>query len=264
MGNILVLSGKKQSGKNTASNFIHGYLMHVFGVTRMFDIDEHGNLLVYAEQTDENGNILKGMGVLDLNRTDEPFVQYASSRIWPIVHNYSYADNLKQALIHIFNLTYEQCYGTDDDKNSPSTILWKDISFIFSPKRVKQLKDEDLYNKPMAARQLLQVFGTDICRRIKFDCWSRSCLELIKKDNSTLAIITDARFPDEIDIAREYGAKSLRLLRNPLNDDHKSETALDNYTQFDVVLDNSSMNIKEQNQAVLDILRNWGWIDAVV
>ena len=41
---ILVISGKKQSGKSSLSNFIHGYQMLKNGVIKDFDLSDAGEL----------------------------------------------------------------------------------------------------------------------------------------------------------------------------------------------------------------------------
>jgi hypothetical protein len=60
------------------------------------------------------------------------------------------------------------------------------------------------------------------------------------------------RFPNEVECIHDLGGVVIRLLRNPFKDEkidlHSSEVALDHYTDFDLVVDNSKMSIEEQNQ----------------
>lgn len=258
---ILILSGKKQAGKNTISNFIHGSLMVGHGVTRTFNINEDGKLMVFAS-TEET----QGMGELDITRSDKQFTQYASAKIWPYVRNYSFADSLKEVCIRLFGLKYEQCFGSDTQKNSKTSIKWSDIKFTLPPKTVGELKKTNSLEDTLTAREFMQHFGTNICRRIYTNCWAEDCLKRIVMDGSELAIVTDCRFPNEIEVAREYGAKIVRLNRQVYEDSHDSETALDKYPEdyYDLYLDNQNMTIKEQCEAVMRKLFEWGWLEVEV
>lgn len=268
MSQILILSGKKQSGKNTACNFIHGYIMRLVGSTRAFNIDEKGRLLVASEYKDAEGNRQTGMGILDIERKDDDFFDWASAKMWPFVKAYSFADQLKAAAINIFGLKYEQCFGTNDEKNTYTTIKWSDVAFTLPPRTRGQMKKDGRLNEFMTAREFMQHFGTDICRKIAGDCWVDACYRRIAEDNVPFAIITDGRFPNEMKSAERYGAKTLRLTRDPFNgkDQHVSETALDSWEpeDFDFYLDNSEMDIQDQNDAVLAKMLEWGWFPSEV
>lgn len=264
---ILVLSGKKQAGKDTTSNFLHGYLMRRAGVTRAFDIDEEGKLLVYSEYENAKGETESGMGIFDLSRTDGEFFDYLAHRVWPFVKAYSFAEELKTVCMNLYGLTHAQCYGNDDDKNSPTGIKWSDISFTLPPRQVGQLKKTGKFDEFLTAREFMQNFGTNICRKIDDDCWVKSCYNQIISEGVPFAIITDARFPNEIAYGDNFDVKTIRLTRDVHGDSHESETALDDYEWDDTkhfVLDNSEMSIVEQNQAVLSKLAEWGWITAEV
>ena len=67
---ILGLSGVKQSGKTTTSNFIHGYQMKCYGVVENFGITEDGKLAIETEIVNEKGEEEIGNAILDINRVD--------------------------------------------------------------------------------------------------------------------------------------------------------------------------------------------------
>lgn len=253
--NILVLSGKKQAGKNTISNYLHGLIMEHTGGTRTFNVNDQGQLEVWA--VDEEGN--EGMGILDVTRQDAEFAAYASQRIWPFVKNYSFADQLKQFLINVFDLRWDHCYGTDKQKNTPTHLKWSDVAFTLPPRTVGELKKTDKYNKFMTGREVMSHFGTDVCRKIYNDCWANALVKQVQAENVPIAIVSDCRFPNEVEAFQKVGAKVVRLTRKVDNSKHISETALDKYKDFDYVLDNAEMSIDDQNEAIVHKLREWGW-----
>lgn len=261
---ILVLSGRKQAGKNTTANFVSGMVMQMVGTTRSFNINEKGELEVFSvnEETRE-----EGMAVLDITRTDRDFENYARYKIWPYVKCYSYADALKRFCHTVFNVKKEHLWGTDDQKNEETHINWSDITFVLPPRTVGELKKSGKYDKKMTGRELMSVFGTDVCRRIYHDCWAHACINQIKEEKVPLAIITDCRFPNEVKVAKAAGeedgieSKIVRLTRTVGDSEHASETALNDYdeSEYDFYLDNTDMTIAEQNEEVLNKLVEWDW-----
>jgi hypothetical protein len=154
---------------------------------------------------------------------------------------YNFADPLKQDIcMNILGLTYEQCYGDDVSKNQYTEVYWNDIR--------------------LTAREVMQVVGTDILRKMKKDVWSSATINKIQKEQPELAIIADCRFPNEVEAIKNAGGLVIKLMRNPYNSDHASETALDetNYStsNFDFILYNQNMSIAEQNNIIVRFLKN--------
>tara|TARA_B100000749_G_C18440388_1_gene471918 strand:+ start:101 stop:457 length:357 start_codon:yes stop_codon:yes gene_type:complete len=113
----------------------------------------------------------------------------------------------------------------------------------------------------MTAREFLQFFGTDICRKIKPNVWTSSCISRIKMSQTEFAIVPDCRFPNEVEAIKEAGGKVIRLTRSPYSDPHTSENALTNdYEGFDCVIDNKNLDMHESNIAMLNTLKNWEWL----
>lgn len=220
---LIILSGKKQSGKNTLSNFITGEYLKRTNQIRDFKITPTG-LLEYIEK-DKTVVLSEGA----FNKQDFNGVKL-----------YSFADPIKEFCMNVLGLSEKQCYGTSEDKDTFTSCTWG-----------KNCKN-------MTAREVLQIFGTDMVRSIYPDAWSFATYNLIKDEGQELAIITDGRFPNEIDIGKKYGGKSIRLLRNICGIDlHPSEIALDDYDNFDAVLDNRWVDIKQQNDMAFPIINEW-------
>jgi cytidylate kinase len=155
---------------------------------------------------------------------------------------YNFADPLKTLCIDILGLEYRQCYGTDTDKNELVDCHWD--------------------NKQLTAREVLQIVGTDMFRKMQHNVWSAATIRKIKKEKPDLAIIADCRFPNEVDAVKSADGIVIKLTRNPYNSYHESEVALDtdqyDQSSFDLVVDNSKINITEQNKIIYNFLQQRG------
>ncbi len=157
---------------------------------------------------------------------------------------------------------------------------------------IDELNDNKTKKLPMGmdVRGCLQWFGTDVCRAKYPDIWVNAVnkkLNWIKGNyaEDVVILVGDVRFPNEVRAVQE-GGHVIRLLRNPHNDQHESETALDVMTRsgalgpsftiaernplyrlvwapeegFDAIIDNCEMSIAEQNEAVWKLVTEQGWI----
>ena len=245
MSNIIAFAGAKQSGKTTSVNFLHGHEMKSHGFIKQFFIDGAGRLVVNAKYLDDNDKEFESMGVFDVFQESQTFADYASSTFWPFVKAYNFADPLKRMCIALFGLDREQCYGTDEQKNSLTDILWDNVSQDSSGR--------------MTAREFMQAFGTDICRKIKDDVWVSLCIKQIKDENPNLALIGDCRFKNEIDAVHEAGGKVIYFTRNSESSDgHDSEKASEYKEHYDCIIDNTNTSVEEQNKLVLEQIQAWG------
>jgi hypothetical protein len=247
---ILAFSGSKQSGKSTCSNFLHGYQLKSQGIVDDFSILSTGELVVNTGIVDETGEEEQGEAILDTSRTDFEFAEWAMYSLWPFVKKYSFAAPLKEISQGLFGLTYDQCNGTDKQKNTLTNIRWGDLP----------TKNNKSKNKKMTAREFLQYFGTDICRKMYEDIWIDRCLADIAFEQPLLAIVDDCRFPNEAEAIQKSGGKVVRLTRSLYKDSHKSESALDSWDNFDAVIDNQEMDILETAKNLISTLDKWGWL----
>lgn len=245
---ILGISGKKGSGKNTVTNIIHGIVLKDNSLIKDWNLSQDGKLVVNT--WDQNGRL--GWGELQIDRTDSEYLAYAEHNMWPYVKMYSFADNLKWICTHLFNIPHECVWGTDDQKNQIQQHLrWENLpGFIDSDLYLSCLKNhygaglkesiKGFYPHepgPMTAREFMQFFATQIMRKIWQPIWINSCLNKIISEQSKLAVICDVRFPDEVSAIESVGGSVIRLTRNIYEDNHCSETALDDYP-FKYIIDN--------------------------
>ncbi len=258
MNKILGLSGRKQSGKNTSCNFLMGMEL-ISGVWSYkgnlveiedFQLNEHGDILIKLD-----GDYKK----IDIYNPNNNLYEFLLGNIWPFIKNYSFGDKLKQICIELFDLTYNQCYGSDEDKNTFTNYKWSQMS--------DEIIDDFTIgttigtgNEYITAREFLQLFGTNVMRNIYDNIWVNACIKQIKSEQPELAVITDVRFKNEIDGIKKAGGKVIRLTRKVHNDSHGSETSLDNYKEFDAVIDNQNMDIEQQNKELFKILKQWDYL----
>lgn len=237
---IITIAGKKGSGKNTLGNFCAGYFLREIKTIEDFRIEKNGTLSIRPKGCKLFQNIKNG----EFNPND--FGQGKSVKL------YSFADPLKQFCIDTLGLTSEQCYGTDAQKNELThCIQWKESeshgATVGGYARI-------------TARKVMQVFGTEIVRSLWQDAWAFSTYRKIKDEGYRLAIITDARFPNEVEMGKDCGAKTIKLERSISTiDQHPSETALDDHPDeyFDTVIHNANMTIKEQNEVTAVLMERW-------
>lgn len=223
---ILGFAGRKQSGKNTCFNLIHEWLPHA--------------------------------------------------------RECSYAEPLKQMCMDIFGLTHAQVWGSDEDKNEKIPhMLWENFplqAWVYGdgyttityeePGWLPHMPDDYGWARPktgpMTAREILQFYGTEIFRKQYPNVWVDACIRNIQNRGYTFAVITDVRFPNEVEGIQKAGGKVIRLTRCPFPDDnHPSERSLDedrfDHSRFDYILDNCGLDINRQSDKLCDILNEWGF-----
>lgn len=106
--------------------------------------------------------------------------------------------------------------------------------------------------RPYTVRELLQRIGTEAMRdQIHPQVWVNALFNDYKQHSMALTsippinvseskwLITDVRFPNEAQAIKDRGGIVIRVSRgHPKENEHTSETALDNYL-FDVTIDNN-------------------------
>lgn len=138
-------------------------------------------------------------------------------------------------------------------------IIYKDIH----SRLLKNGKRTEMrFRDPISRGRLLQIVGTDIFReQIHPDAWVlalRNRIEFYVRNN-VFFVITDVRFPNEIDMVRGFGGDVVRIeapeidvsLRDP---NHPSETACDGIELPTFVNDRS-----EVQNALLEKLCAYPW-----
>ena len=239
MTQIVGFAGKKQSGKNTACNFILAMKLAELGVCVASRLSESGEV----EVRDIYGETTEGLEWIPFK---EPYVDVDSlfdDHLNQHVRIYGLADTLKDLCVEVLGLSYDQAYGTDEDKNSLTNISW--AAFDES--------DTDS-SKKMTAREVLPHVGTDFFLKLAPDVWIKRLLRKIEKD-----YVCDVRFENEIVSIQQQGGFVLGLTRDPYkqSDKHVSEAEIERCLEIcDFVLDNEGLTIAQQNEKIYYALEN--------
>ena len=183
--------------------------------------------------------------------------EYFQSLIYSInpkieVNTYSFADPLKKNIcVDLLGLTTQQCWGSDEDKNSLTSLVWENM-----PGYSGNLTG------CMTAREVMEYVGTKMFRKMKDKIWVEATLNEIQKDKPDIALLLDNRFPNEVDPILDAGGYVIRLTRNPFNSIAEPEIALDqdkyDWNRFSCIIDNADITIDQKNELIKRFLINKG------
>ena len=111
----------------------------------------------------------------------------------------SFAAPLKEALAAMFGWPRDLLDGT-----TPESRAWRETPDIYW---------SDQFGHTVTPRFVLQHFGTDVVRQHMLDnFWIAAVQKQIENSNSNI-IVTDARFPNELDMVRKLGGITVRIKR---------------------------------------------------
>jgi hypothetical protein len=259
MTQIIAFAGKKQSGKNTACNFVLAMKLSELAICKVSRLSKKGEI----EVSDVLGETHSDMEWIPFR---SPYIDTEglfNNELSLFVKMYGLADALKEMAISILDLDYQQVFGTDSDKNSKTKLKWENMPAVITPSELKKrgVSREDaeklgmiVHEKgTMTAREVLQYVGTDVFRKMNSDVWLNSLLNKIESDAPELALISDVRFENEIEVIQKNKGFVIGLTRDPYeeSDRHSSESEIERCLgACDIIVDNSSLTIPEQNEKI--------------
>lgn len=119
------------------------------------------------------------------------------------------------------------------------------------------------YSRTAGVRSALQFWGTEVRREQDDNYWVNKTIHrvLLEACKGVSSYITDSRFPNEAAAVRDAGGLTIRLLVSPEEQErrikardglqisaearaHVSETALDDYDNFHIVVDTDELDAK--------------------
>lgn len=139
-------------------------------------------------------------------------------------------------VLHKYNSEYVNIKFADKLKKICSILTGLPSKYFYDA------KNYNIYLETwgMNIRQLMQKIGTDVFRNnFDEDVWVKSFQESL---NSNHIVVTDVRFLNEAEWIKKNGIL-IRIERNYKSfepDNHKSEIELDNYENFDYIINNNS------------------------
>jgi hypothetical protein len=167
----------------------------------------------------------------------------------------SFANELKYMCKFQFDLSDDQLWG--DKKETPDGRFLKPIN---------KWKDETVRDElgtssgtviNWTPREIMQELGA-FYRKIDYDFWIKGLRKFL--DHESLKghkdfIITDVRHVNEAEFVKSRKGILIRINRDTKNEihgtNHESETSLDEYKEFDVSVDNMSMEKLINNRRII-------------
>ncbi len=262
---IVAISGRKQAGKDTCYKFLREYVpgIHHFyyadALKRMaIDVLGCNERLVYGGDDEKNVPVehllWENFPLAAWSRQDGSTFIGTPNNQWPIYDGICGKPNTVNLTWAEYN---SQSFG--DSIPCPKTLT-------FTPAAPRPYHWGELLTPKagaMTVREVLQFWGTDIFRKAYADVWTDACLRAIAHSDCELAVITDCRFPNEVDAAQSVGGKVVRLTRTLFPDDtHASEVSLDrdrfDWRRFDAVIYNEHMDVYAQCRELANLMSDWG------
>lgn len=266
MKHLILLVGSLQSGKTSTATAIMGHYLTNAGIIPNFNIRDDGKAHIVYDKKRNIGS------EFDIETRDPAMVRWFAQSIWPHVKNESFATKFKNILIDFFGVNELCIYGTNEQKNSKTNIKTLDVLVL-----VKHLLDQKLHDKYLkrvendpsdllSGRELMQLFGSEVCRTIYENCNIDSAIRSLAQYDPEIGIIPDGRFANEVKYFQKIKDKSdiniifIKLLRSEYEKTHKAEQAAPEIpdSEYHLVVDNQDMTIHEKNQIVIDYLIDEG------
>lgn len=163
-----------------------------------------------------------------------------------------FADKLKDIVCMLIGCTREQLEDREFKERELGEEWWyyKGETKLISYNEATEIQQRKLPLIKLTPRLLLQLLGTDCGRDIIHpNIWVNALMadyKVYKDEELPNWIITDVRFPNEAKAIKDKGGILIRIERDyvlrggpedPKNQ-HPSETALDNYQDWDYVIQN--------------------------
>ena len=151
-------------------------------------------------------------------------------------------------------IKYEHLKFASGLKQMVSILTGGDLEDQYSDGGKEKVVDE----LGMTNGTLQQVVGTLLREKLHPDIWTFPVLKFARVNPDTVCVISDCRFQNEADLIKQNGGVIIRLNRKnrnigKRNPNHISETDLDDYKNFDLVIENDG-TVEEMIQKAFTFL----------
>jgi hypothetical protein len=280
---LVAVSGRKQSGKSSLCHFLQAHLW------KKLSRHDTGSMTFSQRLTGEIDWTSQWI------RSGDTYVSEEPCDLDKVAGIYNFADALKGICIDLLGLTHEQVWGTDEQKNSRTQFMWENLptsirwanggSKLAKPPRediqklydnqIWRLSDEQRWSNcftlgwqpeqyrsgHMTAREVMQVVGTDVMRKMFYDgVWVDSTLRKVANSAAPIALIADLRFRSEFAAVQKAGGYLIRLERVVhASDNHSSEKDFDGF-DFEsipnILIIPEQVDIETKNKLAAEWLEN--------
>jgi hypothetical protein len=250
---ILGISGRQSSGKDALNNYIHTIFLNgmvikedetseeVPFIDSPARLDGEGRIIVKTEEGDE--------GILSL--TNPGVSEWLDEKGFGLLlKRFEVAACAKVFARDYFGLDWSLLNGSHEDKNTETPFAWSGV-----------VKPGAKRPGNMTYRDFLEYFHDVFCG-IDEEAPIKLCLKEIEYCDAERSVIVGVRKPADVDGIQGVGGKVIRLLRDPYHSNTKSDSALDNYSCFDAVIDNRELTMEETHRQAERLLVEWGFLPA--
>ena len=140
-----------------------------------------------------------------------------------------FADGVKQTAMNVFGLSYSQCYGSKEDKETSDSRFPKlNQSGEFTPRELMQGIGDQL-RAVYPAVWIDKVFNVEIPK--------------LKSQGYSVFLISDVRYPNEALKIKEHGGYLVKVNREGsgvlTGKGHASETSMNDFKDYDFIINNN-------------------------
>lgn len=190
---VLVICGRKNSGKTLLSNYITGYILRQNKIIENFGLTTEGQLVVNSYWVDEHGATVEGEGILDLNQRSAEHLKFYIESVWPYVKTYSFKGYLSDVL--------KQIFPVESGKKTP--YVWSDLFRFLPPMEVKELKDLEKHSKKISYDNFIEILDYEVFRVIDNKYIVNSLIKQIKDEYPSLSIIVDCKTQSDLECIKD-------------------------------------------------------------
>ena len=261
MGKILGLSGKLQSGKGTLTNWLYAHVLTLPLNQVKLESGEVIRLpLTPRAYVNPSGKLMVGLNdnedqEFDVDSRDQQVMEWLHNNVWYFFKHFAFAEPLKDLCTNLVGISNEAVWGTHEDKNKLTTVLWEDFP--------KEQRGKN--TGPMSGRECMEQVAK-LIRKLNPDAFCLALKKNIEGYNSTHSLVNDIRRENELDLIQSMGGKVIRLTRTTeeaANNSDESNVGLDDCKKFDYILDNSKQNLEETLAEFRDYLLKIEWMNEV-
>ena len=203
---ILGISGKLQSGKGVLTNWLYAHVLTLpLNEIRVENGEKIGEVirlpLTPRAYVNTSGKLMIGLndeedGEFDIDSRDPKVMEWLHNNVWYFFKHFAFAEPLKDLCTNLVGISNEAVWGTHEDKNKLTTVLWEDFP--------KEQRGKN--TGPMSGRECMEQVAK-LIRKLNPDAFCLALKKNIEGYNSTHSLVNDIRRENELDLIQSMGGK---------------------------------------------------------